>query len=703
MKKLFSIKLIIFLVLILLFINGCANTSTLTSTSTQTPSATLIPTLTATLSPTLTPTPVPVTIQEAIQRGTFAELEVFNKGHIEYHAGRGIVRNSMFSPDGNQFLAFTTHGVYIYDVGSWQELFSIPFSPGVSITSITAINYSLDGYLLAVGDSRGVVTFWNTQTWQVQNSFQLQNRAITSLDISPDNLNFATIQDERIISIWDMEDGNLLKSQTRNRNAGPVYYSSDGKWLYIPEIQQDINVWNSKELTLIERVTWLGKISSDENMRASVRWDGPQSLIVTLYDLNTEETAKLEFTLEEWENWGHFNDVTNTMFLDEKTLMVKLEHFENYYLIDAESQSISAVPPGDLDEVEFKNPEFIRILKSDEIKALGFEELGDIKNITPDGTALILSDYFEIPGGVFDLNQKTMKKDTIQEFTWDSSVFLSDGSLAGVDWTRPIRNPPFSNKKQQGDFVVTILDESFFVKSKIELPYDFPDYIDTATISPNGKFLAAGTADGNLYLWDLKSKELITTIRAHNKVVEQFGFYGAYFRLLFDHDGSHLATWGQDLQIKIFSMDDQSEDFSVYGEHPIFSPDGNYLAYFSSNGFQTVYSSDGDILGYSRPGYIRVISLNDAEESNKVFKENSTSVYGMAFSSDGSLLFSSNWSLAERKSTLQIWSVADGTLLEEILQHDVIRSLLVSPDGTRLYMRTSDGVISAWGHDPEKE
>ena len=75
-------------------------------------------------------------------------------------------------------------------------------------------------------------------------------------------------------------------------------------------------------------------------------------------------------------------------------------------------------------------------------------------------------------------------------------------SLAGVDWVRLYRRPPFSDKEQQDEFVITILSpkSQFAVQSKIKQNYDLPDYIDTAAISPNGKFLAAGTADGNLYL-----------------------------------------------------------------------------------------------------------------------------------------------------------------------------------------------------------
>jgi WD40 repeat protein len=642
-------------------------------------SPTTSPTLTATLPPSPTPTPVPVTIQEAIQRGTFAELEVFNKGPIEYRTMGENVKNSIFSPNGRQFLAFTTRGLYVYEVESWKEIFSTSLSPGVSIMSIAAINYSKDGSILAAGDSRGVVTFWDTQTWETLHSYQLHDGAVTSLDISPDNLNFVTIENERIINLWSMEDGSLLNSQFRNRDAGPVYYSLDGEWLYIPETQQGINVWDSNKLTLVNRVTWLGKVLPDDHMRANVYWRGPQSLFITLYDLDTQETTKLEFEFEEW--WA-FNDPTDTMFLDEKTLMVKLENFEDYYLIDLVSHTITGLSLEALSKKSFKNPEFLRIINKENIKALGFDEWGYVRSASPDASDLILSGWNEIPSGVFDLNQKAMKKIGINEFPWGESRFLSDGTLAGVDWTRPIRNPPFSNKKQQSDFTITVLspESQYAVKSKISLPYDLPDYIDTATISPNGKVLAVGTADGNLYLWNLETKELITTIRAHNKVVEMFGFYGAYSGLFFDEDGSRLVTWGWDRSIKVFSMEDLSEVISVHGGQPVFSPDGSHLAYISSD------------------GSIRMVPLFGGE-SPKIFrgKNNPSQI---AFSPDEALMFTGHRD--NNTGIIQVWSITDEALLLDIPQYGYVTSLILSPDGTRLYVRTTDGVISVWGHAPEK-
>lgn len=687
-KRIMILGVAILIVAQIFLLSSCGNQppneildiETPSSTPSPQPSATATPTYTP--PPTLTPTPVPVTIQEAIQRGTFAELEVFNKGGIYSHTSQGekidqLIRLSTFSPDGQQFVAVTKRGIYAYDTESWRELAFVPLSPEVWITSI---GYSVDSSLFATGDSSGVITFWNLQTWKIQNSFQVHKGVVTSLDISPDNLNFVTIGDQKEISIWNMSDGSLIKTQFRSKRAGPAYYSLDGKWLYIPEATSysDLVVWESKELKLVNRLSQLGRrppeqaVSPYTNTAAAYGFD-----TITLYDFDKKKTSEVKLD-------KRYTNPTQMTFLDEKTLMVKFLASDNYYLVDLETQTFTTLSLEALSKKIFKNPEFLHIQKSKEIKALGFGGLGGVRNITSDGTALILSLSDEASIGIFDLNQKTMKKTGGQEFPWGSSVFLSDGTLAGVDWTRPIRNPPFSNKKQQGEFTITILspESQFAVRSRFKQPYDLPDYIDAATISPNGKVLAVGIADGNLYFWNLDTKELIATIKPHNKDVGMFGFYGAYWGLFFDEDGSHLTTLGQDGKIKVLNMEDLSEVISVNGELPVFSPDGSYLAYASTD------------------GSIRLVSLFNANEV-KVFRGKTNKVNSIAFSPDGTLLFSgdynNDWSNPDREAKLKIWSIADETLLLDLPQYNA-GSLLVSPDGTRLYAQDWDGVISVWGH-----
>ena len=671
MKKPFIIKLVIFLALVLLIISGCGETIQPISTSipTQTPSATLPPTLTPTPSPTLTPTPIPVTIQEAIQRDTFAELEVFNKGDI--YLGSYVPSSpysdktiylSTFTPDGKQFVAVTKRGIYAYDVESWQELVFVPLSPEVKIIST---GYSVDSSLFATGDSSGIVTFWDTKTWKIKNSFQVHKGAVTSLDISPDNMNFVTIGDKKEISVWSISDSSMIKSQFRTKDTGPAHYSLDGKWLYIYELRDLINgdlvVWDSENLQITNRLDligkeWSGQAVSPYTNTVAAYYPGT----LTVYDFDKQE----EFSL----GWDVLTSPTQMMFLDEKTLMVKFLLSNDYDLIDLESHEVTTLSLEALSKKTFKNPEFLHILKRKEIEALGFEDFGDIQHITPNGNALILDSVQKLQiGGMLDLNQKTIKNVATQDFPWVSFVLLSDGSLAGV-------------YPQQSEIAITILslEPQFAIKSKAKQTFEVTDFIQAATISPNGKMLAFVTADGYLYLWNLDTKELVTKtqqFRAHVRV-----------SLFFNKDGSYLAIAGLDGKIKVINMDDTSKVASYDGQEPVFSPDGMNLAYVSSN------------------GSIHLVSPFNKDEP-KVLLGNNDRFVSIAFSPDGILLFSgsssSNDDQYKIKYKMKVWLISDQTLLLELPQYALPTSLIVSPDGTRLYARDMYGVISVWGHNPE--
>jgi len=71
------------------------------------------------------------------------------------------------------------------------------------------------------------------------------------------------------------------------------------------------------------------------------------------------------------------------------------------------------------------------------------------------------------------------------------------------------------------------------------------------------------------------------------------------------------------------------------------------------------------------------------------FPSHSDSVFGVTFSSDGSLLAS-----ASGDETLRLWRAADGEMLHILTEHsDVITSVAFSPDGHTLVSGASDSDI----------
>ncbi|WP_448595851.1 WD40 repeat domain-containing protein [Thermoflexus hugenholtzii] len=113
------------------------------------PSPTAAPAATATPAPTLTPTPTP---QPRIERGNVERLASVAR------LGKGRVGEIVFSPDGRWLAVGSSLGVYLYDVGTLEEVRWLE-----TRALVWSVAFSPDGRLLASGSSDGTVILWGVR------------------------------------------------------------------------------------------------------------------------------------------------------------------------------------------------------------------------------------------------------------------------------------------------------------------------------------------------------------------------------------------------------------------------------------------------------------------------------------------------------------------------------------------------------------
>ncbi|MGE5224580.1 MAG: BTAD domain-containing putative transcriptional regulator, partial [Omnitrophica WOR_2 bacterium] len=111
-------------------------------------------------------------------------------------------------------------------------------------------------------------------------------------------------------------------------------------------------------------------------------------------------------------------------------------------------------------------------------------------------------------------------------------------------------------------------------------------YLTSLTFSPDGKLLATGSADHTVSIWDIYTGELLQTL---------YGFQEAVYMVTFSRDGKHLAAGGAEGSVIIWDQREITSadtggklynlDFSIQekmGGYSIqamdFSPDGKQLA-----------------------------------------------------------------------------------------------------------------------------
>lgn len=138
-----------------------------------------------------------------------------------------------------------------------------------------------------------------------------------------------------------------------------------------------------------------------------------------------------------------------------------------------------------------------------------------------------------------------------------------------------------------GGIKIWDVDEGYLLR---ELSSD--KIIEAIAFSPDGKMLAAGSRDGNIFsiqIWDTENWTQVTQLMQHTEAIRSITFMP---------DGSLMASGGDDNTIKIWETNNwqlvanlRSCGWHIQGV--AFSPDGKLLASKSRNGILTIWEVEG--------------------------------------------------------------------------------------------------------------
>ena len=241
------------------------------------------------------------------------------------------------------------------------------------------------------------------------------------------------------------------------------------------------------------------------------------------------------------------------------------------------------------------------------------------------------------------------------------------------------------------------------VKEKNRL-IDHSRDVSAVAYSVDGKYIASGSYDTTVKLWDVNGKKL-HTFTGHRDVVTSVAF---------SKDNKFLASSSIDRTVKIWNIDNKEVKNLDFGEginSVAFSPDGKQLEIASGNTatvisiesgakeqtltghssdvVKVIFSPDGKLLATASADQTVKI-WNEGKES-QTLKGHSGAIASVVFSPDGKQLAS-----ASADNTAKLWNI-EGKELQTLRGHrNKVTDVAFSPDGKSLATASDDRTIKIW-------
>lgn len=195
------------------------------------------------------------------------------------------------------------------------------------------------------------------------------------------------------------------------------------------------------------------------------------------------------------------------------------------------------------------------------------------------------------------------------------------------------------------------------------------DWVRFVAISPDGRSLASASHDQTVRLWDTETGQCLHVLREHTDRVRSVAF---------SPDGQRLASGCEDQTIRLWDVR-TGQCLSVLQGH-------------TSWVYTVAFSPDGETLASA--GEDQTIRLWKAEREQciGILQGHTSRLHAVTFSPDGKLVAS-----AGEDCSIRIWEVATGQCLKTLQGHTSwVYTIAFSPEGGLLASGAEDQTIRLW-------
>ncbi len=565
--------------------------------------------------------------------------------------GRGIPYQITFIPDGD-LAVLTPAGIYFYSQANVNAISAFRPLPEVFVNF--AFNH--DASLLALSTRQGEIHIWDAATWSERFILQGHGDAVLSLTFSADGQWLASSSLDSTMRLWDLSQrsirvvfshsGDLFQnllggSKNPTRPPASVAFSPDSQLLAFDQINTNsqIVLWD------IGKNIIRSTLGGQDYVRAlAFSPDGKQLLSqsnseVSVWDVQTGHLAKT--TIANSMSWL----VSMAVSPDNTTLAAGMS--------DGRIQVFDLVTGNTRGTVQAHR---------DNVETVAFDT-NRLASLSYDGTVKI-----------WDVGSLTLLATLTDHFSTDNAVISSDGNFVAFADEDDSNHGQISLWKQGSPYPTLFASDLYRIKG--------------LAIAPGSTLLSAGSRDGNIYSWDLKTIGL--KLHMHD--------FADVWTVAFSPDGLTLASGGYNNAVALWNTGTgklrASLDVFVTPDVMglltisvlVYSPDGNHL-FIGTNQFYS--PPDGQLLK-GGPQH----AVGEIWNMKKVALRNSLDIVALsaAFSPDSHLLV-----IGTTTGGLEFWNPITVQQEQRIqVTGGAVTSLAFNQDGSVLASGHADGAISLW-------
>ena len=467
-------------------------------------------------------------------------LSTVFKGHIR------PVKSVVFSPNSQQLISVDDGAMVLFwdtATGVLQKTLEVPI-----IVRDKLFTLSLDGQWLASADSGGTVQLRDTNSGTLYKTFQGLGNTANAVAFSPDSLRLALGYDDNIVRLWEMDSNvpfPILKGDTDTVSSiasSPDYHNLD----------------------TVSSIAF----SPDNQHLASGSLDGK----VRIWDVDTGALCQ---TLA-----GHCVGMDNSIvFSPDSRWLAFVYRNGTMHLWDTRSRTPYQARKGYIYQAWSMSFSF-----NGQRLALG----------SPDGIVRLLDAK---TGSLQDTLKNEVKKsvaarDFLPDSRWKTSnpIELRTRSVTAIVFSLDSRQLALG----YDNGMLLLMDSSIGTLHRVFEAIS----IQSVAFSPDSRYLASGSIKGTISLWDIYTGVLYKTLDGYTgsiRSTRSIRNTRSILSITFSLDGRWLASGSRDNTIQLWNMNTGTLHKSLNGHSSsvnsvVFSPNGQKLASVDTYGIVRLWN-----------------------------------------------------------------------------------------------------------------